>query len=70
MTSELRMEFYLQILEMFYQPGDAIVSIFGGGKVVCAGVVSSLLFLHSELYLTNFVFALSTSVCMMKPRTI
>jgi hypothetical protein len=46
-TSQLRMEFYLRILEMFCQPGDAIVSIFGGGKVVCAGVVSSqILYLH------------------------
>jgi hypothetical protein len=70
MTSELRMEFYLQILEMFYQPGDAIVSIFGGGKVVCAGVVSSPISLTSELYLTNFVFALSTLVCVMKPCTV
>jgi hypothetical protein len=66
-TSQLRMEFYLRILEMFCQPGDAIVSIFGGGKVVCAGVVSSPISLTSELYLTNFVFALSTSVCSMKP---
>ena len=40
-TSELRMEFYLRILEMFCKPGDAILSIFGGGKVMCAGMVSS-----------------------------
>jgi hypothetical protein len=40
-TSELRMEFYLRVMEMFCQPGDAILSIFGGGKVVCAGVVSA-----------------------------
>jgi hypothetical protein len=64
------MEFYLRILEMFCQPRDAIVSIFGRGKVVCIGVVSSPISLTSELYLTNFMFALSTSVCMIKPCTV
>jgi hypothetical protein len=39
-TSELRMEFYLRILEMFCKPGDSILTIFGGGKVLCAGLVS------------------------------
>ena len=39
-NSELRMEFYLKILEMFYKPGDSILSIFGGGKILCAGLVS------------------------------
>ena len=35
------MEFYLHVMEMFYQPGDTILSIFGGGKVVCVSVVSA-----------------------------
>jgi hypothetical protein len=39
--SELRMEFYLRMLEMFCKPGDSILSIFGGGKVLCVGLVSS-----------------------------
>jgi hypothetical protein len=38
-TSELRMEFYLRVLEMFCKPGDSMISIFGGGKVLCAGLV-------------------------------
>jgi hypothetical protein len=38
-TSELRMEFYLRVLEMFCKPGDSIISVFGGGKVLCAGLV-------------------------------
>jgi hypothetical protein len=38
--SELRMEFYLRMLEMFCKPGDSILSIFGGRKVLCAGLVS------------------------------
>jgi hypothetical protein len=41
-TSELRMEFYLRILEMFCKPGDSILSIFAGGKILCAGLVSYL----------------------------
>jgi transcription elongation factor len=28
-------------MEMIFQPGDAIVSNFGGEKVVCIGVVNS-----------------------------
>ena len=39
-TCELRMEFYLRILELFCKPGDSILSVFGGGKVLCAGLVS------------------------------
>jgi hypothetical protein len=39
-TSELRMEFYLRVLEMFCKPGDSMFSIFGGWKVLCAGLVS------------------------------
>jgi hypothetical protein len=38
-TSELRMEFYLRVLEMFCKPGDNMISVFGGGKVLCAGLV-------------------------------
>ena len=43
-TSELRMEFYLKILEMFYQPKDSILSIFGNLKVLYVGLVSYLAF--------------------------
>ena len=39
-NSELQMEFYLQILEVFYKPKDSILSIFGGGKILCSGLVS------------------------------
>jgi hypothetical protein len=35
------MEFYLHVMERFYQSGEAILSIFGCGEVVCAGVVSA-----------------------------
>jgi hypothetical protein len=38
-TSELWMEFYLRVLEMFCKPGDNMISVFGGGKVLCAGLV-------------------------------
>jgi hypothetical protein len=33
-TSELQMEFYLRVLEMFCKPEDSILSVFGGGKVL------------------------------------
>jgi hypothetical protein len=39
-TSELRMEFYLHVMELICQPRDAVFSIIVDGKVVCAGVVS------------------------------
>ena len=38
--SELRMEFYLQLLDLFCRPGDTIYSVFSGTKVLCAGLVS------------------------------
>lgn len=41
-TSELCMEFYLCVMEMFCQPVDAILSIFGRGKVVCVDVVCAI----------------------------
>ena len=44
-SSELRMEFYLKVLEMFCKPGDCMLSIFGGSKILCAGLVSSNAFL-------------------------
>lgn len=39
--TELRMEFYLKLLDMFCQKGDAIVTVFGGGKLSCAAWVSN-----------------------------
>ena len=39
------MEFYLRILEMFCKLRDGLLSIFGGGKVLCAGLVSYCEFL-------------------------
>jgi hypothetical protein len=35
--TELQMEFYLRIMEMFCKPGSMVFPAFGGGKVVCAG---------------------------------
>jgi hypothetical protein len=42
-TSILQMEFYLRVREMVCRPKDAIISIFGGGKVICVGVANSTL---------------------------
>ena len=52
-NSELRMEFYLRILEMFYKPRDSILSIFGGRKVPYVGLVS----FHEFLLLVPRVLA-------------
>ena len=39
-NTELRMEFYLWLVRKFCRPGGNILSIFGGGKITCAAVVS------------------------------
>ena len=44
-STELQMEFYLHLFELFYRPGDIVYSVFNGTKILCAGLVS-----------TNFTF--------------
>ena len=39
-NTELQMEFYLWVVQKFYRLGGSILSIFGGGKVTCASMVS------------------------------
>ena len=39
-NTELRMEFYLWLVRKFCRPEGALLSIFGGGKITCASVVS------------------------------
>ena len=38
-NTELRMEFYLQLLDLFCKEGDALLTVFGGGKLSCAAWV-------------------------------
>jgi len=38
--NELRMEFYLSVLELFCDPGDSVYTVHSGTKIVCAGLVS------------------------------
>jgi hypothetical protein len=38
---ELRMEFYLDIMELFCSPGDSMYCLFGGSKTMHAANVSS-----------------------------
>jgi hypothetical protein len=38
---ELRMEFYLDIMELFCSPGDSVYCLFGGAKTMHAANVSS-----------------------------
>ena len=38
--TELRMEFYLKMADLFCKPGDSMLQIFGGQKLLTAAVVS------------------------------
>ena len=38
---EFRMEFYLRLIQLLCKPGDTMFSAFGGGKILCAAMVSS-----------------------------
>ena len=41
-SSELHMEFYLQLLDLFYRPGDTIYSVFSGTKILCTRLISQI----------------------------
>ena len=51
--SELRMEFYLQLLDLFCCPRNTIYSVFSGTKILCDGLVS-----HIPLVLTHVLISL------------
>ena len=40
-STELRMEFYLHLFELFCRAGDTVYSVFNGTKILCAGLVSA-----------------------------
>ena len=72
-NTELRMEFYLWLMRKFCHPGGALLSIFGGGKITYAAVVSNesarldLIWLVSSTADVNFmrvlwVFVMAISV--------
>ena len=73
-NTELRMEFYLWLVRKLCRPGGgALLSIFGGGKITCATVVSNksarldLIWLVSSTVDVNFmrvlwVFVMAISV--------
>lgn len=53
-NTELRMEFYLQLLDLFCRDGDAILTVFGGGKLTCAAwVIPKLWFFISSRHQLN-----------------
>lgn len=39
-STELRMEFYLKLVQLFCKPGDSLFTVVAGGKPLCAGMVS------------------------------
>ena len=41
--TELRMEFYLQVLNLFCEHRVDVFSVFAGGKIICATWVSVVL---------------------------
>ena len=38
--TELRMDFYLWLMRKFLKPGESVFSLWGGGKITCAAMVS------------------------------
>ena len=60
-NTELRMEFYLWLVRKFCRPAGTLFSIFGGGKITCAAVVShesarlDLIWLVSSTANVNFM---------------
>ena len=40
-STELRMEFYLYLFELFCRPADTVYSVFNGTKILCASLVST-----------------------------
>ena len=60
-NTELQMEFYLWLVRKFCRPGGGLLSIFGGGKITCATVVShesarvDLIWLVSSTANVNFM---------------
>ena len=52
-ATELRMEFYLQIFDLFCHPGDTVYSVFSGTKILCAGLVSRHLLLLVVIFRTS-----------------
>ena len=40
-STELRMEFYLHLFELFCCAGDTVYNVFNGTKILCAGLVSA-----------------------------
>ena len=40
-STELRMEFYLHLFELFCRVGDTVNSVFNGTKILCAGLVNN-----------------------------
>ena len=43
---ELRMEFYIKILDLFCKPGDSVFELFAGTKLLVASIVS-VVYAHS-----------------------
>ena len=52
---ELRMEFYLQVLDLFLSPRDTVVSIYAGGKIICAAWVCSADKLYQFHFIVDFL---------------
>ena len=53
-STELRMEFYLHLFELFCRPGDTVYNVFNGTKILYAGLVC-----------TNFTFILAVAILVL-----
>jgi len=55
--NELRMEFYIRILDLFCDPGDAVYTVHGKGKILCPHgyVFFSILFISPRFKVNLFL---------------
>ncbi len=54
-TTELRMEFYMSVLDLICKPMDVVCTLFCGTKVLCAAVVSCLARIELNVLLQSFI---------------
>ena len=52
-ATELRMEFYLRIFDLFCRSRDTVYSVFSGTKILCTGLVSRPLLLLVVIFRTS-----------------
>ena len=63
---ELRMEFYIRILDLFYERGDSMFELFAGTKLMVASVVS-VTFALSSARAKSSIYVVLVLVSLARP---